>query len=71
MAIEDVKTLQMVRTQAQAQALLDEGWQLLGVFDRGDGNDQYAEYHFGKTGESTSSGKMFLLKQVREKFGIK
>ena len=60
MAIEDTKVLQMVKTQARAQELLDEGWQLLGLFDRRDGNDQYAEYHLGKAAEPTSSGGMFL-----------
>lgn len=71
MAIEDTKVLKMVTTQAQAQELLDQGWQLLGLFDRRDGNDQYAEYHLGKAAEATSSGQVFLSKHVREKFGVK
>jgi len=66
MAIEDTKVLQMVRTQAQAQELLDEGWQLLGLFDRRDGNDQYAEYHLGKAAEPNSSGGMFLPARMRD-----
>jgi hypothetical protein len=52
MAIEDTKVLQTVTTQAQAQELLDAGWQLLGLFDRLDGNDQCAEYHLGRAAES-------------------
>ncbi len=47
MAIEDTKTLKTVRTEAQAQELLNSGWVLLGLFDRKDGNDQYVEYHLG------------------------
>ena len=48
MAIEDTKQLKTVTTEGQAQELLNEGWMLLGLFDRKDGNDQYAEYHLGK-----------------------
>jgi hypothetical protein len=64
MAIEDTKVLKMVTTQAQAQELLDAGWQLLGLFDRRDGNDQYAEYHLGKGAES--NGNVFLPKRMRD-----
>lgn len=48
MAIEETKTLRTVRTEGQAQELLNDGWTLLGLFDRKDGNDQYVEYHLGK-----------------------
>lgn len=48
MAIEDTKQLKTVTTEGQAQELLNEGWVLLGLFDRKDGNDQYVEYHLGK-----------------------
>lgn len=51
MAIEDTKTLKTVRTEGQAQELLNAGWVLLGLFDRKDGNDQYVEYHLGKAAE--------------------
>lgn len=66
MAIEDTKVLKMVTTQAQAQELLDAGWQLLGLFDRRDGNDQYAEYHMGKAAEPTSSGGLFPPARLRK-----
>lgn len=66
MAIEDTKVLKMVTTQAQAQELLDDGWQLLGLFDRRDGNDQYAEYHLGKAAESTSQGGICLPKRLQK-----
>jgi hypothetical protein len=66
MAIEDTKVLQTVTTQAQAQELLDDGWQLLGLFDRRDGNDQYAEYHLGKAAESTNSGGVLLPKRMQK-----
>lgn len=55
MSIEDTKTLKTVRTEGQAQELLNAGWVLLGLFDRQDGNDQYVEYHLGKAAEPTSS----------------
>nr|APA32335.1 Uncharacterized protein [Pseudomonas fragi] len=48
MAIEGTKALKTVRNEAQAQELINEGWMLLGLFDRKDGNDQYVEYHLGK-----------------------
>ncbi len=48
MSIENTKELKTVTNQAAAQELLDEGWKLLGLFDRKDGNDQYVEYHLGK-----------------------
>ena len=66
MAIEDTKVLKMVTTQAQAQELLDDGWQLLGLFDRRDGNDQYAEYHLGKAAASTGSAGVLLPKRMRD-----
>jgi len=66
MAIEDTKVLKMVTTQAQAQELLDEGWQLLGLFDRRDGNDQYAEYHLGRAAQSNGSTGVFLPKRMQK-----
>ena len=36
MAIEGTKALKTVRNEAQAQELLNEGWLLLGLFDRQD-----------------------------------
>ena len=66
MAIEDTKVLKMVTTQAQAQELLDAGWQLLGLFDRRDGNDQYAEYHLGRAAESTGNARVFLPKRMQK-----
>ncbi|ARQ77181.1 hypothetical protein B6D87_23755 (plasmid) [Pseudomonas fragi] len=47
MAIEGTKALKTVRNEAQAQELINEGWLLLGLFDRQDGTDQYVEYHLG------------------------
>ena len=52
MAIEDIKQLRTVNGATQAQELLDAGWQLLGLFDRNDGNDQYVEYHLGLAAEA-------------------
>lgn len=66
MAIEDTKVLKMVTTQAQAQELLDDGWKLLGLFDRRDGNDQYAEYHLGRTAEPTASAGLLVPKRMRK-----
>ena len=54
MAIEDVKQLKTVNHQSSAQELLDQGWTLLGLFDRKDGNDQYVEYHLGRAVEPSS-----------------
>lgn len=47
MKLEDVRSLRTVNGKAQAQRLLDEGWQILAVCVRQDGADQYAEYHLG------------------------
>lgn len=66
MAIEDTKTLKTVRTEGQAQELLNAGWELLGLFDRKDGNDQYVEYHLGKAAESTASGGVLLPKRLQK-----
>lgn len=68
MAIEDVKELTTVTTEAQAQELLDAGWNLLGLFDRRDGNDQYAEYHLGRAAESNDKGqaRVFLPKRMQK-----
>ena len=66
MAIEDTKVLKMVTTQAQAQELLDQGWQLLGLFDRRDGNDHYAEYHLGKAAELPEQVGVLLPKRMRD-----
>lgn len=67
MAIEDVKELKTVTGQAQAQELLDAGWQLLGLFDRQEGASQWAEYHLGRPADdaATTSGGVFLPKRMR------
>lgn len=49
MALDDVKQLRTVNSQAQAQRLLNEGWRILAVCVRQDGADQHAEYHLGHT----------------------
>lgn len=48
MAIEDIKQLKTVNHQGPAEQALREGWVLLAVCVKQDGNDQYAEYHLGK-----------------------
>lgn len=51
MPIEDVKQLKTVTVEAQAQELLNEGWMLLGVFDRQEGSSQWTEFHLGKAAD--------------------
>ena len=66
MAIEGTKALKTVRNEAQAQELLNEGWLLLGLFDRQDGTDQYVEYHLGFPKEATKGqAGVFLPKRMR------
>ena len=55
-----------VRNEAQAQELINEGWLLLGLFDRQDGTDQYVEYHLGFPKEATQGqAGVFLPKRMR------
>lgn len=60
MAIEDIKQLKTVPHQGPAQVLLDQGWTLLAVCVRQDGNDQFAEYHLGKPAEQPEQVGMLL-----------
>jgi hypothetical protein len=48
MAIENIQELRTVNGVAQAQGLLDKGWQILAVCVMQDGSSQYAEYHMGR-----------------------
>jgi len=57
MAIEDVKQLKTVTVEAQAQELLNEGWMLLGLFDRQEGSSQWTEFHLGKAADPKPAQK--------------
>lgn len=70
MAIEDTKNLKTVRTEGQAQELLNAGWVLLGLFDRKDGNDQYVEYHLGHA-DKAEKPKMKISPEAVVKAGQK
>ncbi|MOA57144.1 hypothetical protein D3C78_1812650 [compost metagenome] len=65
--MEDINELKTVTGQAQAQELLDAGWQLLGLFDRQEGANQWVEYHLGRPADdaSTASGGVLLPKRMR------
>lgn len=65
MAIEDIKQLKTVSHQGPAQALLNEGWVLLAVCVRQDGNDQYAEYHLGKSESPTEQDSIGVMMPAR------
>ena len=49
--LHGIAEVKKVTTEAQTNELLTEGWVLLGVFDRRDGNDQYVDYILGYPSE--------------------
>jgi len=49
--LHGITQVKKVTTEEQTNQLLTEGWVLLGLFDRRDGNDQYVEYHLGLPSE--------------------
>lgn len=45
--LQGISEVRKVPNEAQANELLTDGWVLLGVFDRRDGNNEYVEYVLG------------------------